>query len=63
MKESDILYENGRYWVCTSTKKGYEVYRVGTTHSVRCAIIGFEGAEGFDHAKAECDKRAKEELK
>lgn len=59
LKESDILYENGDYWVCKSfAKKGYEVYRIGITNSTRCAIIGFEGEEGLKRAKAECDKRA-----
>lgn len=58
MKESDILHERGRYWVCRAVKKGFEVYRVGITHSTRCAIIGYDGPRGLAMAKAECDRRA-----
>lgn len=59
MKESDILYEKGDYWVCKSEKKGYEVYKIGVTCSTRCAIIGYEGNKGLELAKDECDRRAK----
>jgi hypothetical protein len=55
---SEILYENGNYWVRASEKGGYEVYRVNLTHSVRCAIIGYKGDKGLARAKAECDRRA-----
>jgi hypothetical protein len=58
MKESDILYENKNYWVYGTKKGTYEVYKVGITHSTRCAIIGYKGNEGLEMAKAECDKRA-----
>lgn len=58
LTESDILYENGNYWVCASAKGGYEVYRNGITHSTRCAIIGYKENEGLERAKAECNKRA-----
>lgn len=58
MKESDILYENGMFWVCKA-KHGYEVYESGITHSTRRAIIGYEGADGLAKAKAEADRRAK----
>ena len=52
-----ILYENGNFWVCKA-KRGYEVYETGITHSVRCAIIGYEGPEGLAKARAEADRRA-----
>jgi hypothetical protein len=58
VKESHILYENGSYWVMADKKGGYEVYRNTITHSERCAIIGYRGAEGLERAKAECDRRA-----
>lgn len=60
MIERDIVYENGDYWVCRSGRgfKGFEVYRVGATHSVRCAVIDYDGQVGLDRAKAECDRRA-----
>ena len=60
IKESDILYENGKFWVCVSAKKGFEVYETGITHSTRCAIIGYEGKKGLEIAKLECDKRSNE---
>lgn len=60
LRESEILYENGDYWVYDARSKGYEVYKVGVTHSTRCAIIGYKGEEGLRRAKAECDKRAQE---
>ncbi len=54
---SRILYENGKFWVCKA-KHGYEVYETGITHSVRRAIIGYEGQEGLAKARAEADRRA-----
>jgi hypothetical protein len=60
MKPTDILYENGDFWVSRNQQfgKGFEVYRVNGTHSVRVAIIGFEGQPGLERAKAEADRRA-----
>ncbi len=67
MKESDILHENGPFWVCAAEfgsgrfkpkSKGFEVWESGITHSVRRAVIGYEGEEGIARAKAEADKRA-----
>lgn len=65
MSESDILYENGKYWVCRvrhpkSKNYYYEVIRNMTTHGEVCATIG-DGAGpqlGIERAIAECDKRA-----
>jgi hypothetical protein len=57
MKPSDILYENGDFWVCRAGK-WFEVYRSGVTHSTRVATIGYEGQAGLDRAKSEADKRA-----
>ncbi len=61
MRESDILYQSGPYWVCRKGK-GFEVYKDGVTHSVRVASIGFEGEKGLQRAKAECDRRQDDEL-
>lgn len=61
MREEDILHENGKYWVCKAQqkgKKGYEIYKVSTTHSVRCGQVGVEGEKGLQIAITECDKRA-----
>lgn len=54
MRETDILYETKTHWVCKG-RKAFEVYRNESTHSVRCAIIGF--SLGLDRAIAECDKQ------
>ena len=56
MRESDILYEQGPYWICRKGK-GFEVYKTGVTHSVRVASIGFEGDKGLQRAKAEIARR------
>lgn len=53
----DIMYEKGNHWVLRTNKGTYEVYKNGVTHSVRCAIIGFEGQKGLDRAKEECNRR------
>ncbi len=55
MKEEDILYETSGFWVCKAARKGYEVYESGITHSTRRAIIGYEGNEGLERARAHCD--------
>lgn len=54
--ERDIAYENDTHWVLRKSA-GFEVYRKGVTHSVRCAIIGFKGEKGLTRAKEEADKR------
>lgn len=56
-RESDILYQNGPFWVCKA-KKGYEVYEDGVTHATRRAILGSDGPYWFERAKAEADRRA-----
>lgn len=67
LKESDILHQNGNFWVCREEfgsgifrpkSIGYAVYEDGITHSKRVAQIGWEGNKGFHRAIAECDKRA-----
>jgi len=58
MKEKDILYENGLYWVMETPSGYYEIYKNGLTYSTRCAIIGYRDKEGLDKAIRECDKRA-----
>ena len=54
--ESDIAYETAHFWVLRLAK-GFEVYEIGATHSVRRASIGYRGAEGLARAIAECDRR------
>ena len=63
LKESDILYEVGDYWVTKAAKGGYEVYKTGTISSTRVARIGYKGEKGLKRAKAEADKRAAKDAK
>jgi len=59
MKESDIVFESNNYWVLNVNKKGFEVYKKTITHSVRCAVIGYDGADGLEKAKQEIQRREK----
>lgn len=64
LKEEDILYEQGRYWVKKADSfKGFEVYEVGITHSKRVARIGFVGEEGLRKAETEINRRLADERK
>ena len=56
MREQDIVFSTARHWVLR-VSTGFEVYRNTTTHSVRCARIGFKGDEGLTRAKAEIERR------
>jgi hypothetical protein len=57
MKESDIIFESGKYWIFNAKQKGFEVYKTGITHSTRCAQIGWTGQVGLDRAKQEIKRR------
>lgn len=49
-KLSDIVYEDGDYWVLLNKDKSfYEVYKSGITHSTRCATISY--TYGIDRVK------------
>lgn len=61
LKESDIVYEKGDYWVMLTAKLTYEVYKTGITHSTRCAQIGYKGEVGLQRAKLEIDRRIAED--
>lgn len=53
MKETDILHENGDFWVCNNPND-YTVYRIGVTHSV--VDSSYEKTpDGLSIAKARCD--------
>lgn len=56
MKESDVVYEERDYWVARA-HYGFDVYKLTSTHSVRCAQIGYKGDEGLARAKAEIARR------
>lgn len=57
MKLSDIKYETDGYFVLAVGARGFEVYRKTSTHSERCAQIGFQGQRGLDRAIEECNRR------
>ena len=58
MTEREIIFERGPYWIKHAvTFKGFEVYRMGATHSVRVASIGWTGTAGLDRAKQEIERR------
>lgn len=65
MKESDILHQNGNYWVCADKVKGiqkgnkfsfpgYKIYKCEVTHSIE---VGFSFV--LDRAIAICNNFAK----
>lgn len=60
LKEEDILFEIGDFWVKKEMfgsgkfepkSQGYSVYKCGITCSTQVAIIGFSGAVGLSMAK------------
>lgn len=60
MTESDIIYEDGPYWVKRAVfnrSEGYEVYKVRGVASYRIAVIGYPGADGLTRCKAEIARR------
>lgn len=69
MTESDILYQNGPFWICRALfstgrfkpkSEGYQVFEAGITHSKLRATIGYSGQPGFIRAKEYADKLAAE---
>lgn len=52
----DIVFETDRHWV-KRVPKGFEVYKIGLTHSTRVASIGYTGDKGLQRAKAEIARR------
>ena len=53
----DVIHETDSHFVLR-VKNGYEVYKNGVTHSIRCAQIGFKDDEGLNRAISECDRRS-----
>lgn len=58
-KEKDIAFETSNYWILDKGGKGFEVYKKTITHSVRCAVIGYDGADGLEKTKQEIQRREK----
>ena len=52
----DIIFETDQYWV-KRVPKGFEVYKIGLTHSTRVAVIGYTGDKGLQRAKLEIERR------
>lgn len=61
MRESDIMHENGAYWV-GRTKSGYVVFRSGVTHSTSDSAYELN-ADGLSIAIARCDYLARHSVK
>ena len=57
MRESDILHENGDYWVARE-RKAYVVYRVGLSVSISDSAYP-KSPDGLSIAIARCDYLAK----
>lgn len=57
MRERDILFELGEYWVRGTPKGGFEVMRNRVTHAERVAQIGYKGERGMQRAIDECKRR------
>lgn len=56
MKEKDILFESGDYWICKE-KVIFKVFKNGVTHATLCATIGYDGEKGLNRAKDEITRR------
>lgn len=60
-RESDIMHENGDFWVCRD-RNSYTVYKCGVTHSTSDSAYE-KTPDGLSIAVARCDylaRRAKE---
>lgn len=59
LKLKDVVYENGQHWVHHVGPGDYAVYRVGVTHSTRCAQILWKSdpAKALRRAIEECNRR------
>ncbi len=57
--ESDILHENGAFWVCRE-RNAYTVFRNGVTAATSDSSYA-KTADGLSIAKARCDYLAKRE--
>jgi len=59
VKESDILHENGRFWVC-KIRGAYHVMRPHQCASITDSAYRLD-ADGLSIAKARCDYLARRE--
>lgn len=57
IKLENVIHETKNFWVL-KIKDGFEVYKTGITHSVRCSQIGHTGSKGETRATKEADRRA-----
>lgn len=56
MKEEDIVFELGDYWV-SKEPNGYKVWKTGITHSTKVATVGHLGWYGLNLAILHARKR------
>lgn len=59
-KLKDVKHETHNFWVLDVGDRGYEVYKKGITHSVRCGQIG--RSFGLQRAIDECERRQRDEV-
>lgn len=65
MKESDIIHENGDYWVGREPKRGlFKVWQVRGCASYLCGTFAFSNDPAYARERAIqfCDRRAGEPL-
>lgn len=55
-KLSDIVHETDKHFVIR-VRNGFEVYKICSTHSERCATIGYQGQKGLDRSIQEVARR------
>ncbi len=61
ISESVIIYETLTHWVAR-VPKGVAVYKIGVTHSTRCAFYGDGIANQIERAKKDADRRTADAL-
>lgn len=62
-KESDIRYENGNYFVVSTNKNNFDIYKITSTHSEKCNFLDYPGDRGYVLAVREADRLKERDLK
>lgn len=58
MREEDILYETGKFWIIRNARRDFEINQDGSIVARRRALIG--KSFGLEHAKEYADKLKQE---
>lgn len=62
VSDMQIVEQTGVYSIRKPLRgKGFEVYRDGATAAVRVAIIGYDGDKGLQLARAQVERRQRED--